>query len=386
MDTTPFSFRTVPALEFGIGSCGRLGPLTQARFGRGRVLIVTDAGVMEHGLADGAIASLKAAGFAVDIAADVVADPPEDVVRALGDQARAADLVIGFGGGSSMDAAKLAAVLASGTQALETMYGLDAVTAKRPPLILVPTTAGTGSEVTAIAIVTTNDGQKMGVVDPALYADLAVLDPALTVTKPAAVTAATGVDAMVHAIEAFTSAHKKNPLSDLLALGALTRLFRAVPAAVADGANLAARSDALFGAMLAGQAFANAPVAAVHALAYPLGARFHLPHGLSNAVVLPEVLAFNAEAPAATEAYASLHTHLTGDGTGSAEARAARFVEAMTQMCADLGLRRPLREFGVSHNNLPELADDAMLQTRLLQNNPRPLGRDDALRIYDAVW
>ncbi|MGG2478986.1 iron-containing alcohol dehydrogenase, partial [Rhizobium sp. BR5] len=196
-------------------------------------------------------------------------------------------------GGSSLDVAKLVALLAKSGEALGNIYGVGNVTGERLPLVLVPTTAGTGSEVTPISIITTGAHQKKGVVSPVLLPDAALLDAKLTIGLPPAVTAATGIDAMVHAIEAFTSTSaNNNPVSRALAKEALRLLGANIEIAVKTGTDLAARQGMLLGAMLAGQAFANSPVAAVHALAYPIGGRYHVPHGLSNSLVLPHVLRF----------------------------------------------------------------------------------------------
>src|SRR5690606_8457932 len=251
---------------------------------------------------DEVLPGFEAEGLRVAVYDQVIADPPENIVMAAVEQAKAsdADLVIGFGGGSSMDVAKLVALLAHPgcAQSLQDIYGVGNAKGQRLPLIQVPTTAGTGSEVTPIAIITTGETTKMGVVSPLLLPDLALLGADLTLGLPPAVAAATGIDAMVHAIEAYTSALKKNPMSDLLAREALRLLAANLPIVVEDGRNRAARQAMLLGACLAGQAFANAPVAAVHALAYPLGGNFHIPHGLSNALVLPQVLRFNVSAAA----------------------------------------------------------------------------------------
>ena len=380
-----FEFQTVPRILMRPGAAARLGAYVRDVFEARSALIVTDRGVVEAGLLDESLRDFSRAGIDVTLVDDVVADPPEDLVLRLLERAGdGIDIVIGFGGGSSLDTAKLLAVLATGQQELSSMYGVDQVRSGRLPLILVPTTAGTGSEVTPIAIVTTGETTKSGIVSPVLYADAAVLDPGLTRSLPARVTAATGVDAMVHAIEAYTSKHKKNPLSDNLALQALRLLSRAVPRAVEDGSDMQARSHALLGSMLAGQAFANAPVAAVHALAYPLGGIYHLPHGLSNALVLPHVLAFNCDA--AEEHYAQLYSHLTGDEQGGEDVRSRRFIDYIGDLCERVGMRQKLRDLNVSHNRLPELAEDAMKQTRLLGNNPREVTYEDALRIYEQAW
>lgn len=380
----PFNFNTVPHIQFETGASARLGALIKGRMRR--PFIVTDKGVLAAGLVNDALKSCREEGLDVYIDDEVVADPPVAMVKAAVENARAhkADGVIGFGGGSSMDTAKLIAALISTEQSLEDMLGVEAITGERTPLVLVPTTAGTGSEVTAIAIVTTQDDQKVGVVSNKLYADMAILDARLTLTAPRHVTAATGIDAMVHAIEAYTSKLKKNPVSDALAKEALRLLSNNLLDACEGGTdNLKARENMLLGAMLAGQAFANAPVAAVHAMAYPLGALFHVPHGVSNALMLAPVLRFNA--PAAQALYAELGTVIGANEDGDIPARADAFVNKLTALCEQAGGPQRLNEVGVSHNDLPRMAEDVMKIDRLLQNNPRPMTYDDALRLYQEV-
>lgn len=384
-----FSFSTVPHIVSAIGAANRLGEYLRERFPDARrALVVTDAGFLHTGLAAMPIASLERSGFHVKTYSDVIADPPEHVVLAAAGVARdhATDVVIGLGGGSSMDVAKLIAVLAGSDQLLAQAYGIGNVRGTRLPLVQVPTTAGTGSEVTNIAIVTTGATSKMGVVAPQLFADMAILDAELTLGLPPRVTAATGIDAMVHAIEAYTSRHKKNPLSDMLAREALLLLTRNLLPACQGGdraSQLEARQAMLLGALLAGQAFTNAPVAAVHALAYPIGGIFHVPHGLSNALVLPHVLRFNA--PAATVQYAELAAIVAPDARGTPEARAEALAVAMAQLAEQTGIERTLREVAITEAHLDELADAAMLQTRLLGNNPRDVTRADARAIYAAA-
>lgn len=381
-----FGFSTVPNILCELGAVKRLGVLAAQYFPAARhALIVTDAGFLKTGLVDAPVADLRAAGLSVSIFSEVLADPPEAVIlRATADaRQNKIDLVIGLGGGSSMDVAKLIAVLAASDQPLSTMYGIGNVKAGRLPLVQVPTTAGTGSEVTPIAIVTTGATTKMGVVAPQLYADLAILDAELTVGLLPKVTAATGIDAMVHAIEAYTTRHKKNPLSDMLALQALTLLAPNLVAACEDGKNLAVRQAMLLGATMAGQSFSNAPVAAVHALAYPIGGIFHVPHGLSNALVLPHVLRFNM--PNAAALYAELAEIVAPQAQGSAEARSHALIGAMEQIAARVGIETRLSQVGIAAADLDRLADDAMLQTRLLTNNPREVLREDAHAIYTAA-
>jgi alcohol dehydrogenase class IV len=381
-----FSFSTVPHIVSEPGAAQRIGALAAQHFpGARRALIVTDRGFLQTGLVEAPAASLRAAGLSVEIYADVVADPPEAVVLQAAAAARDSgiDLVVGLGGGSSMDVAKLIAVLAGSEQPLQTMYGIGNVKGGRLPLIQAPTTAGTGSEVTPIAIVTTGATTKMGVVAPQLYADIAVLDAELTLGLPPKVTAATGIDAMVHAIEAYTTKLKKNPLSDMLARQALALLANNLVAACEDGRNLAVRQSMLLGSMLAGQAFANAPCAAVHALAYPIGGIFHVPHGLSNALVLPHVLRFNA--PAAAPLYAELAAIIAPEARGSDEARSDAMITAMEQLAERAGIETRLSQVGIAESDLDRLADDAMLQTRLLTNNPRDVTRADAHAIYASA-
>lgn len=382
---TAIEFRTVPHIRVGAGLAADAATFLDALKHPKRVMIVTDKGVVGAGLLGPLKDALSGAKVAVTVFDEVIADPPDAVILKAAKLAndKAVDAVIGFGGGSPMDTAKLVALLAASGETLADIYGVGNAKGPRLPLALVPTTSGTGSEVTPIAIVTTGETTKAGVVAPVLYADLAVLDPDLTLGLPRHATAATGVDAMVHAIEAYTSARLKNSISDALAVAALKKLHGAIERACADGSDRQARADMLLGAMLAGQAFANAPVAAVHALAYPIGGVFHVAHGLSNALVLPHVLKFNA--PACAGLYAELAGVVIPHASGSDAAKAAAFGEELERIAVTVGLERRLTQVGINHNDLPRLAEDAMKQTRLLVNNPREVTQDDALAIYEAA-
>ena len=385
----PFSFATTAQLICEAGSSRRLAALCAER-GAKAVLLVTDPGITRLGLLAEVLPGFLLEGVTAQVFDQVLADPPEAVVQSAVAQARAlkAELVVGFGGGSSMDVAKLVALLAHPecSQELGDIYGVGNAKGRRLPLIQVPTTAGTGSEVTPVAIVTTGETSKQGVVSPLLLPDLALLDADLTLGLPPAVTAATGIDAMVHAIEAYTSALQKNPLSDLLAREALRLLAANLDQAVHHGGNREARQAMLLGACLAGQAFANAPVAAVHALAYPLGGHCHIPHGLSNALVLPHVLGFNAAV--AAPLYAELAPLVLGDRLrpGSAMDQTEQFIGALADFSARSGLPTCLRDAGVPQAMLAQLAADAMLQQRLLVNNPRAMTEAQALAIYQAAY
>lgn len=373
---TAFTFHTAPAILFEPGASRKIAGLVAESPAR-RVLLVTDRGVRAAGLTLEAEAGMRAAGLSVAVFEDVVADPPSAVIEAAAQLCRAEKIeaVVAIGGGSAMDTAKLAAYLAKTPERLEDIYGIGLAKGARLPLLLAPTTAGTGSEVTPISIVTTPSDEKKGVVSPRLLPDWAVLDPELTLGLPPAVTASTGIDAMVHAIEAYTSRHRKNPLSDQLARQALILLARSIRTACRDGRDLAARGDMLLGSMLAGMAFANAPVAAVHALAYPVGALFHVPHGLSNALVLGPVLRFNMAA--AEACYAEL-APLVDPG----EVHGGDFAASLDAIARDCGVPRSLASFGIGREHLPKLAEDAMKQTRLLGNNPREMTYAHALAIY----
>jgi alcohol dehydrogenase class IV len=383
---TGFAFETTPRIVCVQGSAGRLVeqlPRSSAR----RVLVVTDRGLVDAGVVAPVLASLDDGGLETVVFDGVRADPPTGVVDEAVALARAegAEVIVGLGGGSAMDTAKLVALLATGRQRLDDVYGVGRADGPRLPLVAVPTTAGTGSEVTPIAIVTTPGNEKIGVVSPLLYPDVAVLDSTLTLGLPPAVTAMTGVDAMVHAIEAYTSRTGKNPLSDTFALRALRMLHDSIDRAVSQGGDADAREDMLLGAMMAGKAFANAPVGAVHALAYPLGGHFHLPHGLCNSLVLGATLRFNL--PAATEAYAELaDTMLAPDPAAPGPERALQFIIAMEELVARMPYPQTLRDAGVPDAALPLLAGDAMHVQRLLVNNPREVTFDDALAIYQAAF
>lgn len=380
-----FTFQAPSNIMFEPGASRKISELV-AGYGAQRVMLVTDKGVRGAGLTKDAEASLASAGIELSIFDGVVADPPSHIVEAAAGACRAdqIELVLSIGGGSALDTAKLVAYLARTPDRLDDIYGVGLAKGKRLPLLLVPTTAGTGSEVTPIAIVTTPTTEKKGVVSPVLIPDWAILDPELTLGLPTHVTAATGIDAMVHAIEAYTSKVKKNPMSDQLARQALALLSANVRRVCENGKDLEARSEMLLGSMLAGMAFANAPVAAVHALAYPIGAIFHVPHGLSNALVLRHVLEFNLAA--AEPLYAELAEIVKPGLSGSVPKKARAFIDEMTAIGRDCRVPASLAAVGIGRDDLKKLAEDAMKQTRLLVNNPRELTLDDAYAIYSAAF
>ncbi len=389
----PFFFNTARYIHNEAGSASRFADVAETLLWENaaeqKVMVITDPGIVQIGLEQGMVSSIKSAGADVVMFTEVEADPPQHTILKAVEIAKSENIttIIGFGGGSSMDVAKLVALLAVSAQEIDEIYGVNLAKGKRLPLALVPTTAGTGSEVTAVSVVTTGESEKKGVVSPLLYPDLALLDANLTLGLPPHITAATGVDAMVHALEAYTSASpNNNPISKMLAKQALELLGGNIREAVFNGKeNIEARSKMLLGSMLAGQAFANSPVAAVHALAYPIGGFFHVPHGLSNSLVLPYVMEFNV--PACADEYAELAPIVFPDidTSGTSEEVAMRFATTMAALTKELGLQTKLEEVGIKEADVPKLAQFAMYQTRLLVNNPREVTEQDAFNIYSQA-
>jgi alcohol dehydrogenase class IV len=288
-----------------------------------------------------------------------------------------------------MDIAKLVSLLIGTQQDIENIWGVGNAKGPRLPLILIPTTAGTGSEVTPISIITLENDLKKGVSSPIILPDLAVLDPELTLNLPSDITASTGIDAMVHAIEAYTSINQNNnPISKLLAIESLKLLGTSIETAVFDGHNIEARSNMLLGSMMAGQSFANSPVAAVHALAYPIGGIFHISHGLSNSLVLPHVLKFNSTNAKACEQYAFLAPFVFKDINQNTNNKITcnDFIDRLENLSLLLNIPSKLRELDIPKEACVMMAKESMKQTRLLVNNPREVTEEDAFNIYNAAW
>jgi len=375
-----YQFQYGPKLIAGRGAAERLDAMLPA----GRCLFVTDETVRALGLADGALAALAAAGREPVVFDRVEQDPSRDTLMAAVAAGEGCVSVVGFGGGSPMDVAKLAAYLIATAEDLDTLWGVGKALGTKLPLALVPTTAGTGSEATPVTVITVGGSEKRGVSGAALLADFAVLDPDLTLSLPRAVTAATGIDAMVHAIEAYTSARLKNPMSDMFARKAMRLISDNLLRACDHPDDADARGRMLLAAHLAGIAFANAPVAGVHALAYPLGGHFHIPHGLSNALMLTHVLAHNMEAarPLYAELGAMLDPSVKDIGQ---QGQAQAFVQHLARLSRAAGVPQRLSDVGIGPEHLDLLAAEAMKQERLLINNPCPISQADARRLYEAA-
>ena len=377
------NFKTVPWIESGLGKIAVLYEIC-LKLNINRPIIITDKGLYNLGYVDKINAILKKNNIQSSVYKDVLADPPEynifEAVKLFHEFE--ADGVIGLGGGSSMDVAKAVSYFSINKIPIEKCYGVNNLVNKRSPLIQIPTTAGTGSELTPISIFTLKSQQKMGIVDPLLYADCAILDADLTLELPKEITAYSGIDAMVHAIEAYTTKLKKNPISDALAKKALSLLGENLRIVVEEPSNRMAREKMLLGSMLAGMAFSNAPCAGVHALAYPIGAKFHVPHGLSNSLILSEVLKFNSLK------VEKMYCEIAEDCLPHLKGKTIRiddFILGIEQLIIDLKIPRCLKDVGISHNDIPKLAEDSIKQQRLLINNPRDLNLDDAISIYEAA-
>jgi len=378
-------FRTTPKIIMGPGAVATLGQ-EAAALGAKKALVVTDAGVIAAGLMDPVAESLKKAGLETALFSDVSPDPRYEIVQTClaGVTGNKPDVVIGLGGGSPIDIAKCVSIMLTNEGTIFDYMGIELVPRPGAPTIMVPTTAGTGSEVTNIAILSDEQEKlKKGVVSEKLFPRIALLDPELTLNLPPHITAATGMDALIHAIEAYTSINATR-FTDMFALQAAELLFKNIRTAFAQGRNLQARGAMMEGSLYAGMAFANAGVTAVHAFAYPIGAEFHIPHGVANTLMLPPVMEFNMLGN--MEKFAML-AEVFGEWTEGDTDRVAatRAVEAIRILAEDLNVPRSLSQFGVTDADIPRLAEGVMKVTRLLANNPRTITKQDAEEIYRSV-
>lgn len=374
----------------GAGSLEQL-PALAAELRASRVLIVSDKGVAAAGLVQPARDALAKAGLAVAVVDNT---PPEPEVRDVeavlaaareGLGAGGCDLVVGIGGGSAMDVAKIVAVLLKHPVSLRDLLAKRAdIPARGVPSVMVPTTSGTGSEATPNSIILVpEDELKVGIVSPLLMPDAVILDPLLTLTLPAHITASTGMDALTHAIECYCS-KKGNTFSDLYGLEAIRLIAGSLRRAYTEGRDAEARGDLLLGAYYGGVCIATSSTTAVHALAYPLGGKYRVPHGLSNAMLLPTVMAFNLEG--SERRFAAMARAMGLDVAGLSDGAAGeRFIGALESLNRDLGIHADLRAVGVKPEDLDGLVDGAAKVTRLLDNNPRPMSRADMRAIYQRL-
>lgn len=381
-----FKFTTVPTIMNEPGGVSNFSQII-APLGLKKILIIADTGITKAGLLDKLLQGLEASPAEVTTYTDIGPDPKESMVLESVLMAKNNDIdgIVGIGGGSVLDVAKLTAVIAKNDCSLSDIYGIDQVKGGRLPLILIPTTAGTGSEATSSSVISHESGQKNVIIDPTLYPDIALLDVEMLSTIPQIIISTTGVDAIVHAIEAYTSATKKNPISDMLACEALRYLLGNIEESFQTSASSESRSRMLLGSTLAGQAFANSSVAAVHAFAYALAEKFYLPHGLSNSLVLVHILKFNISKD--TRIYGDLARSIFAETVDSSDTEAADYLlTKLKSILEAVELNKGLREFNVQKKDLEELAQLASKQERLLNNNPCTINYPDALHIFEQAY
>ena len=379
-------FRTAGTLVMGSGSVSQVGTeVTKLR--AKKALIITDQIIVQTGLVEKILTPLKAADIEVDVIDEVVPEPPFEVLEAMAAKIKESsyDIFIGVGGGSSLDVTKVLAVMMTNEEDVRTMVGIDNIKNPGLPFILIPTTAGTGSEVTYNAIFTdTRDKVKKGIVSTYLLPNIAIIDTELTLTVPPAVTAATGMDALVHAVESYT-AQRADELTDGIALQAIKLISRSLRTAVHSGKNIKAREDMAMGSLLAGISLGNAGVGAVHALAYPLGGKFKVPHGVANSLLLPYVMKYNVVAN--LEKFAEVAKAMGENVEGLSPREAAeKAVTAMAKLAEDIGIPSSIRDVGVTEEDIALLTEEASKIDRLLGNNPRTLTPKNIEAIYRDAY
>ena len=365
----------------------KLGDLAK-QYDATSAIIITDAGISDLGYVDIAQESLEQAGINVVIFDRVVADPPIEVVEEAIELARAnqCNLVIGLGGGSPIDTAKIVALYSNDFHSVNELLEADISGFKKMPLFAIPTTAGTGAEATFVSVITAKDGSKKAIYTPKILPDVAILDATLTLKLPRHITAATALDAMVHCIEAYTSRTKKNPISDALAVKGLQMLWSNFYKVLDHGDDIDARADMLLGSTLAGIAFVNASVAAVHGLSYPLSINFHVPHGHANALVMCSVFTFNL--PVAAPLYAELaRAVMPIDTSGMTDIEAAhQFINQLKDFLKTSGLKYRLNELDITAEDIPALADMVInTYTRLIETNPMDMSLEEVKMIYQEI-
>jgi alcohol dehydrogenase len=379
-----YTLFNVGKIVAGVDSIQAVGDFA-AEYGVKTALIITDQGVWNTGLVEKPRKLLEEAGVRVEVINNTPPEPSTDHVNQVVAAAKKLNCqaVIGIGGGSSMDVAKITAVMLTNPQSLKELLGGARIEKRGVPTLMIPTTAGTGAEATQNAIFLVPEQEsKVGIVSSKLVPDWAILDPRLTLGLPPAITAATGMDALCHAMECYIS-KKANPLSDTYALRAISLIGRSLRKAYADGSDIDARHDMLLAALFGGMCIASSSTTAVHALAYPLGGKFHIPHGLSNAVLLPYVMQFNLDAT--VEKFRDIAQAMGLDIAGiSAEAAAQKMIANLFSLVEDLKINEclKLQERGITVADVDVMVDGAAKVTRLLNNNPKPMGREDMREIY----
>lgn len=365
----------------------KLGGLAK-QYSATSAIIITDAGISQLGYVDIAQQSLQEAGVQVVVFDGVVADPPVEIVNNAIELARTnqCDLIIGLGGGSSIDTAKIVALYPNDFQSITDILDIDLSSFKKLPLFAIPTTAGTGAEATFVSVITAKDGSKKAIYTPKILPDVAILDATLTLKLPRHITAATALDAMVHCIEAYTSRTKKNPISDALAIKGLQMLWNNFEKVLQQGDDINARADMLLASTLAGIAFVNGSVAAVHGLSYPLSIKFHIPHGHANALVMCPVFSFNL--PEAASMYAELARAVmpTQTSTMTDLESASQFILQLKIFLEMSGLKYRLSDLDITEKDIPALADIVIhTYARLIATNPKDMTLEEVTTMYKEI-
>ncbi|MHB1042907.1 MAG: iron-containing alcohol dehydrogenase [Eubacteriales bacterium] len=379
------SFRTASNIIFGVNALREISSIVKELKGS-KVLILTDRGVMKTGIPEMAKDILIKDGIDTQIYDKVEPEPTIESFEECLQVAREGkfNLVVGIGGGSSMDISKLLSAMMTNTGKVQDYFGVNLLKNPGIPKVAIPTTSGTGSEVTPIGILKDVEKElKIGVVSPYNYPDAAIVDPLLTLKLPANVTASTGMDALTHAIEAYTSLGA-SPVTDILAEKAIALIASSLRTAVSNGSDVGARYDMSLGSLLAGISFANAGVTAVHALSFPLGGAFKVPHGIANTVMLPYVMEYNYVAK--LDKFAKV-AELMGEKISQLSAReaAAKSIDSVKALAYDIEVPTGLREINVPETALKQLAEGASTVTRLLVNNPRQMGLAEITKIFERA-
>jgi alcohol dehydrogenase class IV len=377
-----YSLLNAGRVNAGPGSIDSLKEVV-ADFNARNILIISDKGVAGAGLISRPQALLEETGASVSIIDDTPPEPSVEQVESIlaAAQGTAWDLVIGIGGGSAMDVAKIVAVMLNNDVKLRDLLNKAPIPRRGIPTVMVPTTAGTGSEATPNSIILVpEDELKVGIVSPKLMPDCVILDPQMTLGLPPAITASTGMDALCHAIECYTS-KKGNPFSEMIALKAIRLISRSIREAFKNGKNLDARHDMLLGAFYGGMCIATSSTTAVHALAYPLGGKYRIAHGISNAILLPYVMQFNAVGNEAK--FRDIAEAMGIDIARLSDAEATQaFIAALFAFNHDLEIPANLKRWNITEADLETLVEGAAKVTRLLDNNPRPMNKDDIRAVY----
>ncbi|CAN7552730.1 iron-containing alcohol dehydrogenase [Paenibacillus sp. LjRoot56] len=385
--SNPFMFQTSGSIVVGRNVIDQLIPRIKLLGEFRHAVIVTQPSIVALGVIEQVAGELKQAGISSRYITEVKPEPTVDNIRSVFSSisSEPVDLLIGIGGGSVLDAAKIFSVLLTNPVDVKSLIGTDLVSQSGIPTVLVPTTSGTGSEVTPNAIVSVPEEElKVGIISRHLLPKLVIIDPVLTISLPKSITAATGMDAFTHALESYIS-NKANPISDMFALESIRLIAESLVLAYHNGSDLEAREKMLLGSMYGGMALSAAGTAAVHALAYPLGGKFNISHGVANSMLLPHVMAFNQDAIADRLRKVAGAMGLQVGKMGGTES-SDMVIKQIFEWTSEMRIPQNLREFGISEGDVDDLAIAASKVTRLLTNNPKPMDLASIKTVYRKLF